>query len=50
MKIVTFEHSQPEELLELMQNFKRTVEGTGNKTAAGNMNYLVKKQFESLTN
>ena len=40
LKIVTFEHGQPEEFLQLMKNFKRAVDGTGNTTAAGKINYL----------
>ena len=40
LKIVTFEHGQPEEFLKLMKNFKRAVNETGNKTAVGEINYL----------
>ena len=29
LKIVTFEHDQPEEFLALMKNFNRAVDGTG---------------------
>ena len=29
LKIVTFEHVQPEELLALMKNFKPAIDGTG---------------------
>ena len=38
LKIVTFEHGQPEEFLALVKNFKKLVEGTGTTTAAGNIN------------
>ena len=40
LKIVTFEHGQPEEFLSLMKNFKKAVDGTGNTQTAGNMNYI----------
>ena len=40
LKIVTFEHCQPEEFLQLMNNLKRAVHRTGNKTAAGKINYI----------
>ena len=36
--IATFEHGQPEEFLQLMNNFKRVVEGTGTTMASGNNN------------
>ena len=35
LKIVTFEHGQPEEFLKLMKNFKKAVNEIGTKTAAG---------------
>ena len=37
---IAFEHGQPEEFLQLVKNFKRSVERTGTKTTAGKMNYL----------
>ena len=40
LKIVTFKHGQPEDLLQLMKNFKRAFDGTDTKTAAGKINYL----------
>ena len=54
LKMVTFEHVQSEEFLQLMKNFKRAVDGTVTTTAAGKINYLRTllsgKHFESLTN
>ena len=40
LKIATFEHGQPEEFLEIVNNFKRTIDGTGTTMAAGKINYL----------
>ena len=40
LKIIIFEHGQPEEFLQLVKNFKRAVDGTGTKMAAGKINYL----------
>ena len=40
LKIVTFEHNQPEEFLKLMKTFRRAVDGTGTTTAVGGNNYL----------
>ena len=40
LKIVTFDHGQPEECLQLMKNFKRAADGTGNTTVAGKTNEL----------
>ena len=40
MKIVTFKHGQPEELLHLINNFKRAVDRTGTTVTAGKINYL----------
>ena len=40
LNIVTFEHGQPEEFLQLMKNFKREVERTGTTTAVGKINHL----------
>ena len=41
LKIVTFEHGQPEEFLPLMKNFNRVVVGTGTTTAVRKINYLL---------
>ena len=35
-----FEHDQPEELLAIMKNFKRAVDGTETTPEALNINYL----------
>ena len=40
LKIVMFEHVQPEELLALMHNCRRVVDGIGNTLVAVNINYL----------
>ena len=40
LKIVTFEHGQPEEFIQLIKNFKRAVYGTETTTAANKINYL----------
>ena len=49
LKIVTFDHGQLEEFLQLMKNFKRVVDGTGTATVAGNINYpLTILHWESL--
>ena len=54
LKIVTFKHGQPEDLLQLMKNFKRAVDGTCTTTTAGKSTtyvlYYVRKHFNSLTN
>ena len=38
LKIVTFKHYLPEELLQLMKNFKRAVNGMGTTTVEGKIN------------
>ena len=40
LKIITFEHGQPEKFLQLMNNFKRVVDGTGTTTTGGKINDL----------
>ena len=40
LKIVTFEHDQPEEFLALMKNFKGEVDRTGTTKEAGKINYI----------
>ena len=40
IKIITFYHSQLEELIALMKNFKRAVDRTGITLEAGRINYL----------
>ena len=40
IKIVMFEHGQPEELLALMNNFNRAIDTTGTTLEAGRINYL----------
>ena len=40
LKIATFENSQPEEFLALVNNFKTTVDVTGTMSAAGTINYI----------
>ena len=40
LKIVTFEHGQPEQFLQLLNNFKRAVDWTGTTTAEGKIKYL----------
>ena len=39
LKIVTFEHGQPEKFLAIMKDFKRVVYGTETTTAAVKINY-----------
>ena len=41
LKIVTFDHKQPEELLQLVKNFKREVDETGTTTESEKINYLL---------
>ena len=57
LKIITFEHRQPEELLQLMKNFKRVVDNTGTTTAEGKINYIrnlfcgeLLREFDKLSN
>ena len=40
LKIITFEHGQPEEFLQLMKNFKKAVDRTGTTAVSGEINYL----------
>ena len=40
IKIGTFENGQPEEFLQIMNNFKRAVDRKGTTTTAGKINYL----------
>ena len=40
LKIVAFEHSQLEEFLQTMNNFKREVDGKVNTMASGKINYI----------
>ena len=42
LKIVTFEHVQPEEFLQIMTNFNRAVDVTWATNAAGKINYICK--------
>ena len=51
LKIVTFEHGQPEEFLQLMKNFKRAIDGKGATTATWKINILrgeVLQEFDEL--
>ena len=40
LKMVIFESVQPEEILGLLNNIKKYIEGTGTTSVAGRINYL----------